>query len=105
MAEGYDSEAESWGEEKYHKARIWEDFCRRATEAGNRAIEYLELGDVEGEYSDDELDEIYTARFESPGVIIEAAYNFLWPEIEGLAIKLGVPFLPEIASINKRNND
>ena len=59
-----------------------------------------------GEYSDAELDEIYSARWESAGVIIEAAYNFLWEEVESLAIKLGVPFLPEIADLdNKEDNE
>ena len=105
MAERYDSQGEDWDEEKYHKSSLWEDFCIKAVEAGNKAIEYLELGDVEGEYSDDELDEIYSARWEHPGLIVEAAYNFLWPEIEGLAIKLGVPFIPEIASLDKDQND
>lgn len=105
MAEGYNQEGSGWDEEKHHKARIWEEFCKRATEAGNRAIEYLELGDVDGEYSDDELDEIYTARWDGPGIVVEAAYNFLWPEVEALAIKLGVPFLPEISEINKRKDD
>lgn len=105
MAERYDSEGETWDESERHKILLWEDFCSRAVEAGNKAIEYFELADVKDEYSDAELDEIYSARWESPGVIIEAAYNFLWSEIEGLAIKLGVPFLPEIAEINKDTND
>lgn len=105
MAEGHDPQAESGREAKHHKILIWEEFCQRATTAGNKAIEYLELGDVQDEYSDDELNEIYTARWESPGVVVEATLNLLWPEIEALAIKLGVPFLPEIASIDEEEND
>lgn len=103
MAEGYDPEEQT--EEQRHKANLWEEFCVRAVDAGNRAIEYLELGDVEGEYSDDELDEIYLARWESSGLIVESAYNFLWPEIEALAIKLGIPFVPEIATLYGDKDD
>ena len=105
MAEGYDQEDEEWTDEQHHKLSLWEEFCATAVAAGNKAIEYLELGDVEGEYSDEELDEIYTARWENSGIIVEAAYNFLWPEIEALAIKLGVPFLPEISELYGKNND
>lgn len=105
MAEGYNPEGTSWSEAERHKVLLWEDFCAKAVEAGNKAIEYLELADLEDEYSDEELDEIYSARWEHPGLIVEAAYNFLWPEIEGLAIKLGVPFIPEIASLDKDKND
>ena len=97
MAEGHYPEDEA--EDKRHRLKIWEEFCERAVDAGNRAIEFFELGDVEDEYGDAELNEIYLARWESSGVIVEAAYNFIWPEIESLAIKLGVPFIPEINEI------
>lgn len=101
MAERHDPE-ESYGDQsERHKILLWEDFCSRAVEAGNRAIEYLELGDIKDEYGEDALDEIYLSRWESAGAIVEAAYNMLWPEIETLAIKLGVPFIPEIAEINE----
>jgi len=103
MAERHDPEEQT--EEQRHKIRLWEDFCARAVEAGNRAIEYLELGDVDGDYSDEELDEIYLARWESSGVIIESVFNHLWPEIEGLAIKLGVPFVSEVAALYGDKND
>lgn len=87
-------------EDESHRLLIWEDFCKNIVNSGNKAIEYLELGDIEpDEYDDTALDEIYAARWESAGVIVEAVLNFVWAEVEGLAIKLGVPFLPEISEI------
>jgi hypothetical protein len=99
MAERHDSEGPT--EDEAHRLRIWEEFCKNAVSAGNKAIEYLELGDIApDEYDDTALDEIYAARWESSGVIVEAVLNHVWSEVEGLAIKLGVPFLPEIAEIH-----
>jgi hypothetical protein len=98
MAEGHNQEGPT--EDQHHKLLVWEEFCKNAVAAGNRAIEYLELGDVEpDEYDDAALDEIYAARWESAGVIVESVLNHVWEEVESLAIKLGVPFLPEIAEI------
>lgn len=99
MAEGNYS-SEPFDDETSHKQRIWEEFLTRSVEAGNKAIEWLELEDYsDDELSDDELEEIYTHRWQSTGDVVISAYNFLWPEIESLAIKLGVPFEPEVSEI------
>lgn len=105
MAKGKDS-PEPFDEDTYHRQLVWEEFLQRAVEAGNRAIEYLNLED----YSDDMvaesvLEEVYNERWQSAGDIVIAAYNFLWPEIESLAIKLGVPFEPEIMEIDGIEDD
>ena len=97
MAEGKYT-PEPFDDETYHKQLVWEGFLTKAVEAGNKAVDWLELAD----YADDEkiteseLADIYDERWQSTGDIVVAAYNFLWPEIESLAIKLGVPFEPEI---------
>lgn len=97
MAEG-NYTSEPFDDETYHKQLVWENFLAKAVEAGNKAVDWLELAD----YADDEkvteaeLADIYDERWQSTGDVVVAAYNFLWPEIEALAIKLGVPFEPEI---------
>jgi len=101
VAEGNYS-SEPFDEETLHKQLIWEEFLSQAIEAGNKAIDWFELVDYTGndQISDGELEQIYNQRWSSTGDIIIAAYNFLWPEIEALAIKLGVPFQPEIGEID-----
>lgn len=100
MAEG-DYSSEPFDEETYHRQLVWEEFLQRAVEAGNKAIDYLELDDYAGEMvAESVLEEVYNERWQSTGDIVMAAYNFLWPEIESLAIKLGVPFQPEIMEIH-----
>lgn len=97
MAKGNNT-SEPFDEETYHKQLVWEDFLARSVEAGNKAIDWLELAD----YDDDEtiteakLEEIYNERWQTTGDVVVSTYNFLWPEIESLAVKLGVPFEPEI---------
>lgn len=105
MAEG-NHPSEPFDEETLHKQRIWEEFLSQAVEAGNKAIDWLELADYSGdsEVSDEELEEVYNSRWQSTGDVVIAAYNFLWPEIESLAIKLGVPFQPEIGEIDGEFN-
>ena len=100
MAEG-DYSSEPFDEETYHRQLVWEEFLQRAVEAGNKAIDYLELDDYAGEMvAESVLEEVYNERWQSTGDIVMAAYNFLWPEIESLAIKLGVPFQPKIMEIH-----
>jgi hypothetical protein len=102
MAKGNYS-PEPFDEETNHRQLVWEEFLVRSVEAANKAIEWLELAEYEDEtgISDDEIQEIYEQRWESTGTIVTDAFNFLWPEIESLAIKLGVPFEPEISEIDK----
>lgn len=84
-----------------HKDLIWKEFTVRAVEAANKAIEWLELEDIDRETcSEARMEEIYHYRWESTGDIVTSVLNFVWPEIESLAIKLGVPFLPEIGEID-----
>lgn len=105
MAERDDPE-ESFSEESAHKLALWEEFLVRAVEAGNKAISYLELEDTDIEsMSDDELEDEYSKRWAGAGEIVVEAYNFLWPEIEALAMKLGVPFLPEIEALMEDEDD
>ena len=100
MAEGHYSE-EPFSEETHHRQLIWEEFLQRAVEAGNQAMDYLDLVDVESEnLTDDEFEAIYHSRWQSTGDIVVTTYNFLWPEIEALAMKLGVPFQPEILELD-----
>lgn len=100
MATGDYSE-EPFSEDTHHKQLVWEEFLQRAVEAGNMAMNYLDLVDVDCEnLTDDEFEAVYHSRWESTGDIVVAAYNFLWPEIEALAMKLGVPFQPEIIELN-----
>lgn len=104
MAEGNYS-PEPFDEETQHKQLLWESFSTKAVEAANKAIEHLELAD----YADDEtvteqqLAEIYDERWQSAANIVVDAYNFIWPEIESLAIKLGVPFEPEVFDIEGKD--
>ena len=101
MAEGNYS-SEPFDEETSHKQRLWEEFLAQAVEAGNKAIDWLELQDyADQDIPDGELERIYNERWASTGDVVIAAFNFLWPEIEGLAIKLGVPFEPEISEIDE----
>lgn len=97
MAEGNHS-AEPFDEETNHKQLVWEEFLAKAVEAGNKAIDWLELADYDDDetISDSELEDIYNERWKTTGDVVVSAYNFLWPEIESLAVKLGVPFEPEI---------
>lgn len=101
MAKGKDS-SEPFDENTYHRQLIWEEFLERAVDAGNKAIGWLELEDYadDGLVSESELEEIYNDRWRTTGDIVVAAYNFLWPEIESMATKLGVPFEPEIMEID-----
>lgn len=99
MAEGNYS-PEPFDDETSHKQRIWEEFLVRSVEAGNRAIEWLELEDfADDQLTDSQLEEIYNERWQSTGDVVITCFNFLWPEIESLAIKLGVPFEPEVSEI------
>lgn len=99
MAKGNYS-PEPFDEETAHKQLVWEEFLGRSVDAANKAIQWLELDDyVDRDVSDDELEAVYAERWETTGDVVIAAYNFLWPEIESLAIKLGVPFQPEIGEI------
>lgn len=105
MAKGKYS-PEPFDEETYHKQLVWEEFLERAVEAGNKAIEWFELEDYTDQLiSENELEEIYNERWRSTGDIIVSAYNFLWPEIESMATKLGVPFQPEIMEIDGIEDD
>ena len=90
--------AQPFDEGTNHKQLVWEEFLAKAIEAGNKAIEWLELEDYDDDetISDSELEEIYNERWQTTGDVVVSAYNFLWPEIESLAVKLGVPFEPEI---------
>lgn len=99
MATG-DYSQEPFDDQTWHKQRIWEEFCIRAVEVGNKAIEYFDLADLDEDLGDDEVNAIYEYRWASTGDVIVSAYNFLWPEIEALATKLGVPFQPEIGEID-----
>lgn len=105
MAEG-NYTSEPFDEETYHKQLVWEEFLQRAVEAGNQAIGWLELEDyAEKMVAESTLEEVYNERWASAGDIVMAAYNFLWPEVESLAIKLGVPFQPEIMEIDGIEDD
>lgn len=100
MAEGRDPE-ESFDEDAEHRLLVWQEFLLRAVDAGNKAIEWLSLEDIDTEsLSDSEVEDLYNERWSSTGDVVVAAYNFLWPEIESMVIKLGVPFLPEIAELH-----
>lgn len=101
MAKGNHS-PEPFSDETRHKQAVWEEFLERAVNAGNQAIGWLECDDLEGDesISEDEFGQIYLARWESTGDVVMAVLNFLWPEIESMAVKLGVPFEPEIGEIN-----
>lgn len=99
MAEGNYS-PEPFDEETSFKQRVWEEFLTRSVEAANRCIEWFELKDyADDELSEDQLEEVYNERWQSTGDVVISCFNFLWPEIESLAIKLGVPFEPEISEI------
>lgn len=104
MAKGSNS-PEPFDEETYHKQQVWEGFLSKAVEAGNKAIDWFELADyVDDEtVSESKLEQVYNERWQSAGDIVVAAYNFLWPEIESLAVKLGVPFEPEIFDIESKD--
>lgn len=97
MAEGNNT-SEPFDDETRHKQLIWEEFLAQAVEAGNKAVDWLELADYDDDetVTDSELERIYNERWETTGDVVVSAYNFLWPEIESLAVKLGVPFEPEI---------
>ena len=105
MAKGEYS-SEPFDEDTYHKQLVWEEFLERAVEAGNKAIEWLELEDYAEEMvAESVIEEVYNERWASTGDVVMSAYNFLWPEIESLAIKLGVPFQPEIMEIHGIEDD
>jgi hypothetical protein len=100
MAKGKDS-SEPFDEDTYHKQLVWEEFLQRAVEAGNKAIDWFDLADYAEEMvAESVIEEVYNERWNSTGDVVMAAFNFLWPEIESLAIKLGVPFEPEIMEIH-----
>jgi len=100
VAEGRDPE-ESFDESAEHRLLVWQEFLLRAVEAGNKAIEWLSLEDIDTEsLSDSEIENLYEQRWSSTGDVVVSAYNFLWPEIESMVIKLGVPFLPEIEELH-----
>lgn len=101
MAKGNHS-PEPFSEETRHRQAIWEEFLERAVDAGNNAIAWLDLDDIaeqEG-ISESELEEEYLNRWQSTGDVVITVLNFIWPEIESLAVKLGVPFQPEIGEID-----
>lgn len=105
MAEGKNP-PEPFDEDTYHRQLIWEEFLERAVDAGNKAIGYLNLEDYSDEMvAESTLEEVYMDRWRSAGDIVTSAFNFLWPEIESLAIKLGVPFEPEIMEIHGIEDD
>jgi len=106
MAKGNHS-PEPFDEDTYHRQLVWEEFLQRAVDAGNKAIEWFELADYadDGLISESELEEIFNDRWSSTGNVVIAAYNFLWPEIEAMATKLGVPFQPEIMEIDGFEDD
>lgn len=100
MGEGYYS-SEPFDEETRHKQSVWEEFRARSVDAANKCIEWLELQDIDpSEYHDSEIEQIYNERWSSTGDIVVSVLNFMWPEIESLAVKLGVPFEPEIGAID-----
>ena len=100
MAEGRDPE-ESFDENSEHRLLVWQEFLVRAVEAGNKAIEWLSLEDIDTtSLGDSEVENLYEQRWSSTGDVVVSAYNFLWPEIESMVIKLGVPFLPEIEELH-----
>lgn len=105
MAKGEYS-SEPFDEDTYHRQLVWEEFLERAVDAGNKAIEWFELEDCTDQLlSEREIENIYNERWSTTGDIIVAAYNFLWPEIESMATKLGVPFQPEIMEIDNIEDD
>lgn len=100
MGEGYYS-SEPFDDETRHKQAIWEEFQYRSVEAANKCIEWLELQDIDtSTYTDSKIEKIYNERWSSTGDIVVSVLNFVWPEIESMAIKLGVPFQPEIGEID-----
>lgn len=98
---------EPFDEDTVHRQLVWEEFLQRAVDAGNKAIGWLELDDYANDelVSERELEEAYNERWRTTGDVVIAAYNFLWPEIEALATKLGVPFQPEIMEIDGIEDD
>lgn len=85
------------GEAK-HRHEIFLQFCNRFTQKVKEAEEYLELVDLIDESTDDyivtadELFEEQSQRWHCGKCILRDALEHIWPEIESLAIKLGVPY-------------
>ena len=101
MGEGSYS-SEPFDEETRHKQAIWEEFKFRSVEAANKSIEWLELQDIDpGKYDFDQIEAIYRERWGSTGDVVISVLNFVWPEIESMAVKLGIPFEPEISEIDE----
>ena len=104
MAKG-DHSSEPFDEDTYHRQLVWEEFLQRAVDVGNKAVDYFELADLDEDIDEEEANAIYEYRWQSAGDVVITCFNFLWPEIESLAIKLGVPFQPEIAEIHGLENE
>ena len=93
---------------KDHKLEIWTQFCDRFMQQANFAEGWLNLDDLISaddpeEYSvgEDTVLEEQEKRWHCSKCVVRDILNYVWPEIEGLAIKLGVPFEPEIMYINE----
>lgn len=101
MGEGQYS-SEPFDDETRHKQLVWNEFLVQSVEAANKAIEWLELSDLDHELlSDSDIEAKYNERWKSTGDVVISILNFVWPEIESLATKLGVPFEPEIGEIDR----
>lgn len=84
--------------EAKHRHEIFLQFCNRFTQKIREAEDYLELEDLVDEDTDDyivtaeELFEEQSKRWHCGKCILRDAMEHIWPEIESLAIKLGVPY-------------
>ncbi len=97
-----------------HRLELWDQFCVRFIRASKEAQEWLDCKDLEKEgpegtffvnddgevITEDEQWEIQSDRMHCSTCIIRDVLNFVWPEVESLALKLGVPFKPDISSID-----
>lgn len=102
-----------------HRLELWEQFCERFIRASKEAQKWLDCSDLEKDGPDgttyvdehgDSIDEdeywdIQAERMHCSTCIVRDVLNFVWPEVESLAIKLGVPFKPDIMSMDDMDED
>lgn len=92
-----------------HRLEIWDQFCERFMRQANAAESWLNLDDLvdqsgDGEQyvvDDDSVIEQQEKRWHCSKCVVRDVLNYVWPEIESLAIKLGVPFQPEIMYLDE----
>jgi hypothetical protein len=92
--------------EANYKADVFDQFCERFDAKVREAERYLaceDFFDENGEPTipEEEIWDIEAERHHCNVCIMREVLYILWPEIESLAIKLGVPFKSEIATIDE----